>query len=136
MRRSIPRRQHEQILAAAHLRHQQELDKANARTSDAQARIEALTADLTRVKSERKQFEEDRNKVAEQAAKDAAAAADRIAGLEQDLKDARRPDVEALHRRIRRLEKDIDNATSLDSAAVALGATWQDRREQKMRYDA
>ncbi len=135
MRRSIPRRQHEQILAAEKLRHQQDLDRANARTTDAQARIAALTADLTRVKGERDQFAQDRDRVTKQAEKDAAIAADVVDGLKQDLKAARRPDVEALHRRIRQLERLVDDATSIDTAAQS-GVGWQERRQQKMRFDA
>lgn len=51
----------------------------------------------------------------------------RLAGVE---------DTEALKQRIKSLEKALDDAFSLDHPAVAAGATWQDRREQKMRFDA
>lgn len=33
------------------------------------------------------------------------------------------------------LQKQLDDAFGLDSAPVALGKTWQDRREPKMKYD-
>ena len=125
MRRSIPRRQHEQILAAAHLRHQQDLDKANARTADALARIAALTADRDRLRAERNQFEQDRDRVTEQAAKDAALAADRIAGLEQELKAARRPETEALRRRVAQLERQYDDAVGLRTGRIEDSSRWQ-----------
>lgn len=125
MRRSVPRRQHEQILAAEKLRHQQDLDKANAHTHDAQARIEALTADLARVKGERDQFRQDRDRVTEQAAKDAATAADVVDGLQQELKAARRPETEALRRRVAQLEKQYDDAVGLGSKLPADSRRWQ-----------
>ena len=38
-------------------------------------------------------------------------------------------------RRADHLQQRLDQATGLDSAPVAAGASWQDRREQKMRFD-
>jgi hypothetical protein len=38
-------------------------------------------------------------------------------------------------RRADHLQQRLDQATGLDSAPVAAGAGWQERREQKMRFD-
>lgn len=35
-----------------------------------------------------------------------------------------------------RLQRRLDDSLGLNTAAIALGETWQDRRDQKMRYDA
>lgn len=35
-----------------------------------------------------------------------------------------------------RLQRRLDDSLGLNTAVIALGETWQDRREQKMRYDA
>lgn len=35
-----------------------------------------------------------------------------------------------------RLQRQLDDSLGLNTAPVVLGATWQDRREPKMRYDA
>jgi hypothetical protein len=35
-----------------------------------------------------------------------------------------------------RLQRRLDDSLGLNTAPVVLGETWQDRREQKMRYDA
>ena len=58
---SIPRRRHEQILAAAHLRHQQELDQAKALLADAEAKLQTVSADRERIRLERNQFAADRD---------------------------------------------------------------------------
>jgi hypothetical protein len=55
------RRQHEQILAAAHLRHQQELGQAKALLTDAEAKLQTVSADRERIRSERNQFVKDRD---------------------------------------------------------------------------
>lgn len=47
-----------------------------------------------------------------------------------------RAQTEAEKRRADGLQRRLDQALGLDAAAVALGETWQARREQKMRYDA
>jgi chromosome segregation ATPase len=60
-RSSIPRRQHEQILADTQQRHQQALDQVNAQLADAKARIDAVSVDRERLRAERDQFEKDRN---------------------------------------------------------------------------
>jgi hypothetical protein len=60
-RSSIPRRQHEQILADLHLRHQQALDQVKAQLAEAEARLSAVSADRERLRGERDQFEKDRN---------------------------------------------------------------------------
>lgn len=39
-------------------------------------------------------------------------------------------------RRADRLQRRLDGMCGLNDPAVLAGATWQDRREQKMRYDA
>jgi hypothetical protein len=38
-------------------------------------------------------------------------------------------------RRADRVQKRLDQALGLDHALIAAGAKWQDRREQKMRFD-
>jgi chromosome segregation ATPase len=58
---SIPRRQHEQILAAAHLRHQQELGQAKALLTEVEAKLQTVSADRERIRGERNQFEKDRD---------------------------------------------------------------------------
>lgn len=58
-RSSIPRRQHEQILAATHLRHQQELDQAKALLADNEAKLQIVSADRDRIRGERDQFKRD-----------------------------------------------------------------------------
>ena len=42
---------------------------------------------------------------------------------------------EAEKKRADHLQARLDQALGLDAAAVAAGGTWQDRREQKMRFD-
>ena len=42
---------------------------------------------------------------------------------------------EAEKKRADRLQSTLDHPLGLNSAAVTLGETWQDRRDQKMRYD-
>lgn len=65
----------------------------------------------------------------------------RIARLERRLSLARRAGRRILaayfeqKRRADHLQKVWDDAHELDSPAVAAGAGWQDRREQKMRFD-
>jgi hypothetical protein len=44
-------------------------------------------------------------------------------------------DFEAEKKRADHLQQRLDQATGLDTAPVAAGAGWQDRREQKMRFD-
>jgi hypothetical protein len=58
-RSSIPRRQHEQILAAARLGHQQELDQAKALLVEAEAKLQVVSADRDRIRGERDQFKQD-----------------------------------------------------------------------------
>jgi hypothetical protein len=58
-RSSIPRRQHEQILTAARLRHQQELDQAKALLGEAEAKLQVVSADRDRIRGERDQFKQD-----------------------------------------------------------------------------
>lgn len=61
MRRSISRRQHEQILAAAHLRHQEELAQVQAKATALEGRLKIVTEDRDRAKGERDQFAKDRD---------------------------------------------------------------------------
>lgn len=42
---------------------------------------------------------------------------------------------EAEKKRADRLQSQLDDALGLNEAAVTLGETWQNRRDQKMRYD-
>lgn len=110
----ISRRQHEEALTNLRRAHQ--------------AEVARLTADNERLRAERNQFAKDRD--THKAAAEAAQAR-----LEEPA-NAKNLNVNALLRRIKSLEKQLDDATSLDAPAVAAGETWQDRREKKMRYDA
>lgn len=46
-----------------------------------------------------------------------------------------RADFEAEKKRADHLQARLDQALGLDAAAVSAGETWQERREQKMRFD-
>jgi len=60
-RSSIPRRQHEQILTAARIERQQEVDRLRALLAEAADKNEVLTADRDRLRAERDQFAKDRD---------------------------------------------------------------------------
>ncbi|MGW0577315.1 hypothetical protein ACWD25_15360 [Streptomyces sp. NPDC002920] len=91
---------------------------------------------------------EDLTKVREQLAASMAAEsalARQIHEMAQPVEptDSEMDEINRLHRelaaeksRTDRLQKQLDDAFSLDHPTVADGATWQDRREQKMKYDA
>jgi chromosome segregation ATPase len=115
-RSSIPRRQHEQILAAAHLRHQQELDQAKALLAESEARLQAVSADRERLRGEREQFEKDRDTYRTAAAR-----------LERELSaPAMGPeDTAGLQRRIKHLEKQLDDAVGLPAGRIEDSGRWQ-----------
>jgi hypothetical protein len=77
-RSSIPRRQHDQILTAARLRHQQELDQVKARLAEAEARVQTVSADRERLRRERNQFEQDRDAAHREAKATAARLTDAL----------------------------------------------------------
>jgi chromosome segregation ATPase len=115
-RSSIPRRQHEQILADAHLRHQQELDQTKALLTETETRLQVVSADRERLRGERAQFEKDRDTYKTAAAR-----------LERELSaPATGPgDTAGLQRRIRHLEKQLDDAVGLPAGRVEDSSRWQ-----------
>ena len=115
-RSSIPRRQHEQILADALLRHQQELDQVKALTADVEAKLQTVSADRERLRGERAQFEKDRDTYKTTAAR-----------LERELSTpATGPeDTAGLQRRIKHLEKQLDDAVGLPAGRIEDSSRWQ-----------
>ena len=67
--------------------------------------------------------------------------AERIARLQKEVARAReeldeeRKNSGALNRQVTALQKQVDDALGLNDPKVAAGAAWQDRREQRMRFD-
>ncbi|NUP38203.1 MAG: hypothetical protein HOY76_14600 [Streptomyces sp.] len=61
-------------------------------------------------------------------------AADRIAALRDGCERAQ-AELAAEKRRADGLQKQLDDALGLNTAAVAAGETWQDRREKRMQFD-
>lgn len=122
-------------------------------------RYEDAVAGQERLREERDQARKD-HKSAQEAAKTAAAlftrADNTLAAISKtnecltaDLDAARkqlaaqdartdlvpRADFEEEKKRADHLQQRLDQATGLDDPAIAAGAAWQDRREQKMRFD-
>ncbi|MEU8968076.1 hypothetical protein AB0D11_02170 [Streptomyces monashensis] len=78
------------------------------------------------------QLEDARNTVtAETKARNAA---DRIARLQKAVAQAR-TEAAAARAGHQAVQRQLDDALGLNSAAVELGESWQARREQRMRYD-
>jgi hypothetical protein len=61
-------------------------------------------------------------------------AADRIARLQREVARARM-EAATETRRADGLQTCLDDALGLNTAAVAAGETWQDRREKRMQFD-
>jgi hypothetical protein len=123
-------------------------------------RLEAVDADRERLRAERDQFAKDRDTqraVAESATRQFTTADDELsatrsvnarlardnASLREELDTYRKATpsdwqakYEAEKKRADRLQTQWDDLLNLNSPEVAEGAKWQDRREQKMRYDA
>lgn len=114
----MPRRQHEDILAAQQRRHQEDLGKLTAELAD-------VTRDRDRLRVERDQFKSDRD-----AHKSAADTARRqLAQHGADTQPPLPPDVRSLQARIRHLEKQLDDATSAGDVGIPAGADWRRRPE-------
>lgn len=117
-RSSMPRRQHDDILAAQQRRHQEDLGKLHAELAD-------VTKDRDRLRGERDDFKRDRD-----AHKSAAETARRqLAETGADLVPALPPDVRSLQARIRHLEKQLDDATSLGDIGIPAREDWRRRPE-------
>jgi uncharacterized protein YigA (DUF484 family) len=116
-RSSLSRREHDRIIAELQRRH----DTATA----------SLRADVARLRGERDQFEKDRDAIKAQARRDAATAAATIAQLREDLDAASNggDHIPALRRRIKQLEKALDDATSLGDVGVPAREDWRRRPE-------
>lgn len=113
----MPRRQHEDILAAQQRRHQDELGKVQAELAD-------VIKDRDRLREERDQFKRDRD-----AHKSAADTARKQLAQHGDPQPQLPPDVRSLQARIRGLEKQLDDATSLGDVGVPARDDWRRRPE-------
>ena len=116
-RSSMPRRQHEEILAGQQRRHQDDLGKLIAELAD-------VTRDRDRLRAERDQFERDRD--VHKSAADTARK--QLAGHGADTTPLP-PDVRSLQARIRHLEKQLDDATSLGDIGIPAREDWRRRPE-------
>jgi uncharacterized coiled-coil DUF342 family protein len=116
-RSSLSRRQHDQIVADLQRKH--DADTAG------------LKADVVRLQGERDQFKKDRDTVTATARRDAATANATIAQLREDLEAASSggDHIPSLRRRIKQLEKALDDATSAGDVGVPAGADWRRRPE-------
>lgn len=116
-RSSLSRREHDQILADVQRKH--ETDTAS------------LKADVARLRTERDQFKKDRDTVTATARRDAAEAHTTIAQLREDLEAASSggDHIPSLRRRIKQLEKALDDATSAGDVGVPAGVDWRRRPE-------
>jgi uncharacterized coiled-coil DUF342 family protein len=110
----MPRRQHEEILAAQQRRHQDDLGKLTAELAD-------VTRDRDRLRGERDQFKRDRD--AHKSAADTARK--QLAEHGADTTPQLPPDVRSLQARIRHLEKQLDNATFLPPGRIEDSSRWQ-----------
>ena len=104
----ISRRQHEEALANLRRAHQAEVDR--------------LTADNERLRAERNQFKKDRD-----AHKAAAEAANARLAEPVNAKDL---SSNALRRRLRHLEKELDNATFLEAGRPQDSSRWQPANQE------
>lgn len=103
--RFMPRSQHEAVVARLNRLHAEELAVVNE--------------DRERLRKERNQFEQDRERVT-------AEAAATIARLQRDLKGASGGESkEALRRRIRQLEKQYDDAVGRPAGRIEDSSRWQ-----------
>lgn len=112
-RLSLSRRQHDQILAGVRRRHE--------------AEVSNLKADNERLRGERDQFAKDRDAIASTAQRDAASAASTITRLREDLDSVSSggDNIPALRRRIKHLEKELDNALGMPPGGLLDSAPWQ-----------
>ena len=138
----VPRRRHEQELAAAkteadRLRERAEKAEGIARSEVAARRT--ITAQYCALSDEHDLVVSRNTSLSAQLdeLKDAAGAvalarrqADRIAELLEEAARAREEIADA-HRQAAHLQKQLDDAFSLDDPKVAAGERWQDRREDK-----
>jgi septal ring factor EnvC (AmiA/AmiB activator) len=116
-RSSMPRRQHEEILAAQQRRHQEDLSKLIAELAD-------VTKDRDRLRAERDQFKKDRD-----AHKSAADTARKQLAQHGDPLPQLPPDVRSLQAYVRKLEKQLDDATSMGDVGIPAREDWRRRPE-------
>jgi predicted nucleic acid-binding Zn-ribbon protein len=116
-RSSLSRREHDRIIADLKRRH-------DAETAN-------LRADVARLRAERDQFAKDRDAVTATARRDAAEAHATIARLKEDLDAASQggDHIPALRRRIKHLEKQLDDATHFGDIGVPAAEDWRRRPE-------
>ena len=112
-RSSMPRRQHEEILAAQQRRHQEDLSKLIAELAD-------VTKDRDRLRAERDQFKKDRD-----AHKSAADTARKQLAQHGDPQPQLPPDVKSLQARIRHLQRQLDDAVGLPPGRIEDSSRWQ-----------
>lgn len=128
--------------------------RLRAELAEVKAKLESVKADRERIRKERNQFLRDRDTqkaVARKAAEQYADLYDQFTAtaivngcLTEDLTKARAELVtpatdwqakyEAEKKRADRLQQQLDDALGMDRATKA-GAGWEDRREQRMKYD-
>ncbi|MBP5913190.1 hypothetical protein F3K34_13195 [Streptomyces sp. LBUM 1486] len=116
-RSSLSRRQHDDILAAQQRRHEAELGKLTAELAD-------VTRDRNRLRVERDDFKRDRD-----AYKSAAETARKQLAQHTDPLPVLPPDVRSLQAYVRRLEKQLDDATSIGDIGVPAREDWRRRPE-------
>lgn len=112
-RSSMPRRQHEEILAAQQRRHQEDLSKLIAELAD-------VTKDRDRLRAERDQFKKDRD-----AHKSAADTARKQLAQHGDPQPQLPPDVKSLQARVRNLQRQLDDAVGLPPGRIEDSSRWQ-----------
>jgi predicted RNase H-like nuclease (RuvC/YqgF family) len=112
-RSSLSRRQHDEILAARQRQHD--------------AEVANLKADIVRLRSERDQFRKDRDAITASGRRDAAEAAGTIARLKEDLAatSSGGESTASLRRRIKSLEKQLDDAVGMGAGRIEDSSRWQ-----------
>lgn len=117
-RSSMPRRQHEEILAAQQRRHQEDLGKLAAELAD-------VTRDRDRLRGERDQFKRDRD-----SHKSAADTARKQLAQHGDPQPQLPPDVKSLQARVRHLQRQLDDAVGLPPGRIEDSSRWQPGYQQ------